>query len=126
MHWADAYVGLPFKARGRARDGLDCWGLVRLVWAERCNFIMPSFDETDDIAATIKTEANAFHETKDAKEFDAAIMMENVKIKSGWILAPIHIGIVVEPNLVLHIRRGHLSCIEPLKNHQVHSLRRII
>lgn len=128
MHWADGYVGLPFKARGRARDGLDCWGLVRLVWAELRRFEMPSFDETDDIASTIKTEANAFEniEIKDAKEFDAAIMLENVKVRSGWVMAPIHIGIVVDPLLVLHIRRGHLSCIEPLKNHHVHSVRRII
>ena len=89
---------------------------------------MPSFDETDDIATTISTEANAFAEIeiKDAKEFDAAIMLENVKVRSGWVMAPIHIGIVVDPHLVLHIRRGHLSCIEPLKNHHLHSVRRII
>lgn len=127
MHWADSYVGLPFKSRGRGRDGLDCWGLVRLVWAERCNFLMPSFDKTDDIAATINSEAKAFAEIqiKDAKEFDAAIMMENVETKSGWELAPIHMGIVIDLGLVLHIRRGHLSCIEPLKNQHVHSIRRV-
>ena len=33
--WVSAYVGLPFKEGGRHRDGLDCYGLLRLVINER-------------------------------------------------------------------------------------------
>jgi len=33
--WASTYVGIPYRFAGRDRAGCDCWGLVRLVLAER-------------------------------------------------------------------------------------------
>jgi len=41
--WIADYVGLPFKAHGRERNGVDCWGLVRLVLAERFRLALPSY-----------------------------------------------------------------------------------
>ena len=127
MHWADQYVGLPFLANGRDRRGLDCWGLVRLVWAEIAEFKLPSFDHTDDKASTIGREALAFAEIikEETKELDAVIMNEDVHTRSGWIEAPVHIGVMVSLTLVLHIRRNTLSCIEPLTSLRPVSFRRI-
>jgi len=28
------YLGIPFKHKGRTRDGLDCWGFLKLVFAD--------------------------------------------------------------------------------------------
>ena len=33
--WVADYVGLPWEPYGRTRAGVDCWGLVRLVYEER-------------------------------------------------------------------------------------------
>jgi len=33
-HWASKYVGIPYLLGGRDRKGLDCWGLLRLIYLE--------------------------------------------------------------------------------------------
>ena len=42
--WVSAYVGLPFKEGGRNRDGLDCYGLLRLVINERFAGAVPEYE----------------------------------------------------------------------------------
>ena len=34
MHWSTQYIGLPVSPLGTSRDGVDCWGLVVLVYQE--------------------------------------------------------------------------------------------
>lgn len=41
QHWATHYVGLPYLAGGRDRAGLDCWGLLRLVYLEQRGIELP-------------------------------------------------------------------------------------
>jgi cell wall-associated NlpC family hydrolase len=30
----DKYLGIPYRHRGRTMDGLDCWGFLKLVYAD--------------------------------------------------------------------------------------------
>jgi probable lipoprotein NlpC len=116
--WASDYVGIPFKAAGRDRAGLDCWGLVRLVYAEVFKLALPSYsDEYDSV--------------KDAKAVRALIdghlpempwhpvPAKDILPGDGLIFrvggGPNHVGVAVSPDRFLHVNSGTtLSCIERL------------
>jgi cell wall-associated NlpC family hydrolase len=49
MSFLNRYIGIPYKYQGRNIDGLDCWGLVKLIFKERYSINMPDWaiDEID-------------------------------------------------------------------------------
>ena len=107
------YVGLPFAPRGRGRDGVDCWGLVCLVYAELLARPLPSYDDRyTSLDAAERAHRDAligegraqFQPVEVERAFDLALFA------SGDLMA--HIGLVVEPGRMLHIRRGSHSVIE--------------
>ena len=45
------YIGLPFKCGGRDQNGLDCWGLVVLLYRELRGIELPActgYESIDD------------------------------------------------------------------------------
>lgn len=44
MSWTDVYIGLPFVDGGRDRAGVDCWGLLRLIYREVLAIELPGYD----------------------------------------------------------------------------------
>jgi cell wall-associated NlpC family hydrolase len=109
--FADQYCGLPYKRRGRDREGLDCWGLVRLVLLEQAGKTFPRYDNDDPDGWSIAGHSNAFPRVKlvDAQALDVAIMFTDLKVKAGWVSAPVHIGVFVTPKHILHINAGGIS-----------------
>lgn len=118
MSWAGKYIGTPYVERGRALGGADCWGLCRLVWEIECGIIVPSYlknsyQDTGDRDADAKlvqqavlAERTKWHEVEvgEEQEFDAVIMR--------LLGRPIHIGVVVNPGLMLHCEVGHNAVAE--------------
>lgn len=110
-NWWNNYVGLTYVNNGRDRDGLDCWGLVRLVHKDIFGNDLPSFSEAQE---------------EDIKEQTIAIQ------KEGWIKVqteqagdvalfslaghPIHVGIIIQPSRFLHAFNGTDTCIESLSS----------
>lgn len=116
--WAREYIGIPFLDKGRTRDGCDCWGLNRLIWAEHFSVRVPSFSETyseanDGIAVE---EAIAEYGLKDpiwvkidaGKERlgDGVHMVGYCKVNDHWERAGMHVGVVLAPGTLIHIEEG--------------------
>ena len=49
LSWLNRYIGRPYKYGGRDLDGLDCYGLVKLIYKEQYNLSLPDWliDEVD-------------------------------------------------------------------------------
>lgn len=109
----DRFVGIPYLDRGRSVVGLDCWGLVALVFRGLRGIELPSYAEcyvtASDraaIARLIAGEIEPWLEIDAASEqiFDVVLMREG--------RYPRHVGIVTEPGQLLHVQDGETSRIE--------------
>lgn len=115
MPWIGDYVGLPFAERGRDRAGVDCWGLVCLVYRECLARDLPSYD---DRYATLDPAERAHRDALiaegrarfEAVEPGAERAFDLALFASGGHAA--HIGVVVEPGRMLHVQRGGASVVE--------------
>ena len=112
--WVSAYVGLPFKEGGRHREGLDCYGLLRLVINERFEGGVPEY------------EGISYRPGED-RGLLAALMDERIRLwrpiaigeeqpGDGVLLRvmgrPIHVGVVVAAGFMLHIEKNSDSVLE--------------
>lgn len=111
----DGYVGLPWCDKGRDIAGVDCYGLLRLVYRELRGIELASYVEdypsAADRAATAalisgELDGGVWHQINDGTEtiYDAVLITE--------ARLPRHIGLVTEPGRMLHIDRGSSSVIE--------------
>jgi probable lipoprotein NlpC len=108
-HWSAAYVGIPFRSLGRTIAGVDCWGMVRLVYAAELGITLPGYDglyisteERAEIAAIVgeATSGPVWHDVSTAPvEFDVAVF------RRGEL--PCHVGVLIGGTRMLHAdRRG--------------------
>ena len=111
--WADQYVGLPYVAGGRSRDGGDCWGLFNLAWSEQFAGSLPAYDGPawNSTAAFrgVVAAANAY-----AAQFET-VRQGQEELGDGVLMRscgyPLHLGLVLAPGLMLHILEGGDSTI---------------
>lgn len=104
--WSEAalvpYVGLPWRLHGSDRDGVDCWGLVRLVYREVLGIELPGYDDgyveiaDPRVPGIVTLEMDAWEpvELRMARPLDVVLF--------GFPLAPVHAGLLVDPGRFLH------------------------
>lgn len=120
-NWWNDYIGIPYAEKGRDKSGLDCWGLVRLVYKEQFNIDIPSFvtdyesDDSSRIAELISIGKEHWSKVVQPEVGDVILLRI-----SGLFM---HVGVVISPNEFLHVREGRDSVIErfdsPMWRHRV-------
>jgi probable lipoprotein NlpC len=99
------YISVPFLEKGRNWSGCDCWGLVRLFYANEYKIDLPDYLEfyktTQDreaLADLICGEKAGWQEVTEPQEGDVIIVnMRGV---------PMHVGVVTRLGYMLHCARG--------------------
>ncbi len=108
-----AFVGLPWRDRGRGEGGYDCWGLFRLAFEAGTGIELPSYAGAYRTAADRAETAHVLAgevgdwrpiEPGEERRFDAAVMV---------VQGRFHIGLVVQRGTMLHMPLRGTSVIEP-------------
>lgn len=101
------YMDTPFVERGRDTDGVDCWGLVRLVLAREFGVDVPSYadgyertGEREKISGLVEQERGDWFSVApcDVRPGDVVLLAI-----TGY---PCHVGIVIGGGLMLNARSG--------------------
>lgn len=121
--WVAKYVGIPYIVEGRDPEddgGVDCWGLLVLIWREVYGADLPAYDgphwkpgaDRDAIVAAIAREVERYQPVPAGEEAAG----------DGIILRmagdPLHIGLVVAPGWMIHTHETAGSCIENYRSMQ--------
>ena len=115
--WTDEYIGLPFLHNGRDRNGLDCWGLIQLVYQEKLGIELPTYggiykdsspQTMREIGIAMDRERERWRAVSQPKDYDVVLLKIAGKL-------PTHVG-VVSGKFFLHIMSGTESIIERMDN----------
>jgi cell wall-associated NlpC family hydrolase len=113
MSWTNAYIGIPFAKFGASRSGLNCWGLIVLVYAEQLGITLPDYagayaspEEQAEVAALVGTErANKVWVRKlPPRPFDVLVF------RRGRLET--HVGLFVDYGLMLHVTADDCAKLE--------------
>lgn len=114
--WIKNYVGLPYENKGRGENGYDCWGLVRLIYKEIFLIDMPSYidsykntDDSTSIGPLVTEKRDSWNVISFGLEKIGDIIIIRMMGQ------PMHMGLVLEENLFLHIEKGINSVVENYK-----------
>lgn len=108
--WQNKYIGIPFLDKGRDTNGIDCWGLVRLVYKQEYNIDLPSFS-TEYEADDTERMRDLFAQYKEGwEQIDAPT--EGCIVLFNIFGVESHMGIAVSSTHFLHARDKYTSAIE--------------
>lgn len=102
------YVGQPYQDRG-------CWELVRQVYREQLGISLPGY-EAEYAAISDEDRAELGRLIEDNRSDWYAIPPGDEQagdvILFRLLGEPVHIGVIAEPGLFLHVYAGQTACIE--------------
>lgn len=113
-HWCAGYIGIPFKTGGTDRNGLDCWGLINLVWKEQFGRSLPDYNgmhwSRGSSPAAVSEGAASYSQL--FRKIAKGEEQPGDGILFRMIGHPIHIALVVAPGWMLHIEEDTDSLVD--------------
>ena len=112
--WHNKYIGIPFLDKGRDINGIDCWGLVRLVYKQEYSIDLPNFStnyEAEDAErmSDLLAQYKEGWEKIDAPTEGCIVLFNILGVES-------HMGIAVSSTHFLHARDRRDSAIESFES----------
>jgi len=110
--WANKYIGIPYKDGGRDINGLDCWGLVRLVYKNEYGIELPSFN--NEYIITDRERVNElFNQYREGWAIE-----QNPKEGDVVLLRLLgeesHVGVLINDKQFLHVNYKTPAAVENL------------
>jgi cell wall-associated NlpC family hydrolase len=106
------YIGIPYKATGRTIEGSDCWGLVCMVARDIFKVDMPSYNEYSpdedwqEMSDVIQRHIKEWDTVTAGDEVAGDVVLMRLRGQ------PLHVGIVIGNNRMIHIMKGINSVME--------------
>jgi len=112
--WSNQYIGIPYKAGGRDRSGIDCWGLARLIYQEQYRINLPSFsteyteNDTERKEELLAQYREGWTQVDQVKEGDLVLFRV--------LGSESHIGIALDSQSFIHARRRSNTCVDKFES----------
>lgn len=119
--WWARYIGTPFKDGGRGADAVDCWGLVRLVYAAELGIDLPRYGEISarDLMRVARAmgavKDDGWNAVTDPRAFDVALMRSG----RGGGDTVVHVGLMIDARRVMHVDAATATTVVPLTHFSV-------
>ena len=107
--WVNKYVGIPYRVKGLTLDGCDCFSLIDIILRKEFNIKLPMYEHLDTVEMDTTSEYIEIQKDgwiKLSKPEPNSIILLNI---CGY---PVHMGLVLDDEYMIHSLKGHDSVIE--------------
>lgn len=108
----EKYIGIPYVEKGRDESGVDCYGLVRLIYKNELQIDLPSFSAEYTQTDTARIEELIAQYKEGWEQTDEPVVGSIVLFRVFGNES--HVGVVVSPTHFIHVRENQDSVIESL------------
>jgi cell wall-associated NlpC family hydrolase len=104
-------LGTPFRDQGREFTGWDCWGLILLAFRQCFGLELPDLAtvsalNSSQVGRLFTAHSRQWQEVVPGRERPGDVALLR---RGRW---PCHVGLVVQPGLMLHVDPENGTCIE--------------
>lgn len=96
------YVGIPFRMGGRDRNGVDCYGLIYLAYLEEYGIELPRYDGVPNGAERAEVTNMLIDGARYGGKWQRVEDPRTGDVVELKLLRVSHIGLYVEPGMMLH------------------------